>query len=596
MSKQYGRIPLWQLTPKELAKWRSVYAPKEDDTSIPPATATGDTATPPPAVVTARGLPDARGLTCGTCRLEFDDVKAQQTHFKSDFHVYNLKRKSKGLDCVGESDFDAYVVASAAARQRRASADASDETSDDRHASSVHHPLDLSWSSSSDEDSDTDDTSTSATIKEPLQAYTDATSVFKIYNAAFPDYSDKSKDAYVATLESVQSLASSSFQWAVLLFRAGRFAGGVFRKDKVLVHKCFERYTTRRKQGGSQSAHDSAGGKAKSAGAQLRRYNEMALTHDISDLLTKWGPELDGCDRIFLGVAKTSRGIFFDKTGLTTGDPRLRSVPFGTLRPTYDEVCRVRGVLASAQFSPFREFEVKVSTPTTTKPKKVTAVVMPPPTTTAPVEPAPPAPMPPPPLVAAVDAHDIDAIEALLATTEANVNATDGTLRTALHVAAQHNLIDVLERLLAAGADPCMGDDHQRVPYFFASTKDARNVFRRFRGAAPDRWDYDAAKIPAALTDEMEEAAKAREKEKKKRAKERKKEAKAAEDQLKREQDAAAAEAAARRAKELACAMCGEPSGAKPFVRLEFKYCSTKCVNDHKRQLMADAAIKRFGQ
>lgn len=46
---------------------------------------------------------------------------------------------------------------------------------------------------------------------------------------------------------------------------------------QVLAHKTFHRYTTRRKQGGSQSVNDNAKGPAKSAGAQLRRYGEQAL-------------------------------------------------------------------------------------------------------------------------------------------------------------------------------------------------------------------------------------------------------------------------------------------------------------------------------
>jgi len=39
----------------------------------------------------------------------------------------------------------------------------------------------------------------------------------------------------------------------------------------------FIRYTTRRKQGGSQASNDNAKGKAKSAGANLRRYNEQMI-------------------------------------------------------------------------------------------------------------------------------------------------------------------------------------------------------------------------------------------------------------------------------------------------------------------------------
>jgi hypothetical protein len=33
-----------------------------------------------------------------------------------------------------------------------------------------------------------------------------------------------------------------------------------------------------------------------------------------------------------------------------------------------------------------------------------------------------------------------------------------------------------------------------------------RDAFRRFRAAAPDAWDYDAADIPAALTEQLEAA------------------------------------------------------------------------------------------
>lgn len=43
----------------------------------------------------------------------------------------------------------------------------------------------------------------------------------------------------------------------------------------ILIHRIF---IARRKQGGSQSANDNANGKAKSAGAQIRRHNETALT------------------------------------------------------------------------------------------------------------------------------------------------------------------------------------------------------------------------------------------------------------------------------------------------------------------------------
>ncbi|OQR83283.1 hypothetical protein ACHHYP_14917, partial [Achlya hypogyna] len=328
--QRYGSIPLWELG--NLATWRSLNGDNLDaSVDVPEALASPTSVTE--AMLPIRVLPDVRGLTCGTCRLEFDDVKEQQNHFKTDYHVYNLKRKSKGLECVELSEYQAFVNVQTTTTKKTTAG--SDDDEDERH------PLDLALSS---DEADSDDDSEGNVQREPLQAFSGDKLLYKIYNATFPQWSEKNKTNFQATVAMVQDLVAdaSYYQWAIFLFRAGRFAGAVFQKDKVLVHKAFQRYTTRRKQGGSQSAHDAAGGKAKSAGAQLRRYNEMALQQDISELLTLWKPQLQNCTRIFIGSAKTSRGLFFEKTGLTSDDPRIRKVPFGTLRPTYDEVCRVR--------------------------------------------------------------------------------------------------------------------------------------------------------------------------------------------------------------------------------------------------------------
>lgn len=100
-------------------------------------------------------------------------------------------------------------------------------------------------------------------------------------------------------------------QWAVLLFRAGYFAGAIFQgKDAkpchAIVHKCFQRYTVRKKQGGAQSTHDAEGGKARSAGSWLRRQNTIALREDIHLLLASWGALLTSCTRIFIAASKRS--------------------------------------------------------------------------------------------------------------------------------------------------------------------------------------------------------------------------------------------------------------------------------------------------
>ena len=74
-------------------------------------------------------------------------------------------------------------------------------------------------------------------------------------------------------LDALNCLITSKLRWTVLMLRSGHFAGAVFDKDNAIVHKTFHRYTTRRKQGGAQSACDGSGNAPKSAGASLRRYN-----------------------------------------------------------------------------------------------------------------------------------------------------------------------------------------------------------------------------------------------------------------------------------------------------------------------------------
>ena len=46
----------------------------------------------------------------------------------------------------------------------------------------------------------------------------------------------------------------------------------------MIAHKTFHRYVVRAKRGTAQSARDAQGNAPKSAGANLRRYNEAALT------------------------------------------------------------------------------------------------------------------------------------------------------------------------------------------------------------------------------------------------------------------------------------------------------------------------------
>ena len=140
-------------------------------------------------------------------------------------------------------------------------------------------------------------------------------------------------------------------QWIILLYTSGHFSAGIFSNGVLQKSKTIHRYTTRRKQGGSQASHDSGGGgPAKSAGAQIRRHNEIILHKEIHALLRiEWTIEMQDCDSIFISATKRNADVFFgSRTQGTKGepavqksDPRVQRVPFQTRRPTLREVTRV---------------------------------------------------------------------------------------------------------------------------------------------------------------------------------------------------------------------------------------------------------------
>ena len=116
------------------------------------------------------------------------------------------------------------------------------------------------------------------------------------------------------------------------------------REATVLAHKTFHRYTTRRKQGGAQSANDSAKGAAHSAGSSLRRYNEVALTDEVRHLLSDWKGMIDSSELLFVrATGNTNRRTLFgpyEGQILRQNDSRLRGFPFSTRRATQNELMR----------------------------------------------------------------------------------------------------------------------------------------------------------------------------------------------------------------------------------------------------------------
>lgn len=139
--------------------------------------------------------------------------------------------------------------------------------------------------------------------------------------------------------------------WLVFLLAGGRFAGAVFDGESVVVHKTFQRYVIRAKQGGSQASRDAQQHQSapKSAGANLRRYNQMALANDIQELLDEWSSHIKQAEFIFLRCSSYHRSIFFagKAPAFSKNDSRMKNIPFVTHRPSFEEVKRVHKKLAN---------------------------------------------------------------------------------------------------------------------------------------------------------------------------------------------------------------------------------------------------------
>ncbi|XP_059676680.1 tRNA endonuclease ANKZF1 [Gavia stellata] len=178
---------------------------------------------------------------------------------------------------------------------------------------------------------------------------------------------------------------------------------------------------------------------------------------------------------------------------------------------------------------------------------------------------------------------------------------------TLLHVAAQAGKAEAVCLLLEAGADPALRDGQERTPYCVSADKLTRNTFRKFMVDHPDKYDYSRAKVPGPLTQEMEakklerkRAQKAQRKQREQAQREerqrweqeqgekqrfaalsdREKRALAAERRLAAQlQDAGTTLANISR-----CWHCGESLlGRIPFHYLDFSFCSTACLQTHRR-------------
>lgn len=519
-----------------------------------------------------------------------------RSHYKTDWHRYNLKRKLRNQPPVSEDVFDELTEVSSI----EASDSESDESDDGGERSKVGSPFVMLPFSGGKE-------------KKALVVYKQVLSAKKD--------TEKIKDVSFI-LEKLQSFQTSKC-WTLLMLGAGHFAGTVIdcKSGKAIVHKTFHRYTTRRKQGGAQSSNDASKGNAKSAGAGLRRYNEQALREEIRALLSDWKAHLSNSNLIFIRAPGASRKtLFYDGGPLDAQDERIRSFPFTTRRPTFGELQRCFKELTTVQIQDIEEdVNGESKQPPAPKPSKAVAK----PATTTPdtaIEAEPPMDPELSKLTDAIKRNKLPLFKSLLQSFPHFLCTTlpDGT--TLLHLASSSGHPEIVTYLLSQGADPTTPATKRTLrPYDIAKDKETRDAFRRFVYHNPDEWNWKESHIPGPLTPEMEEQQKQKEKEKKKKLKEKQKAYKAAKEkesppppepvlaekikkstphlskltktdressgltpqqraQLDREKRAVAAEARMR-ARMNQCGACGRSLvGVTPFEKFQFRYCSLVCV------------------
>ncbi|KAK4181226.1 hypothetical protein QBC36DRAFT_296943 [Triangularia setosa] len=517
---------------------------------------------------------------CSLCSLSFVTVQDQREHLKTDLHHYNLKQKLHGLNPVSEAEFEKLVDQLDESISGSESEDNEDEEQETGCKETTLTALLKKQATLADkrkpnDEGDEETKQKRGTGKTPLLWFESPKlperTYYGIYRALFTAEELEKEDAIVEAIKKRQLapismpkppkdaqsvLATYKGQHIFMcMIGGGHFAamvvsltpkkskhgttGPLNREAVVLAHKTFHRYTTRRKQGGSQSANDNAKGTAHSAGSSLRRYNEQALVEDVRNLLKDWKNLIDTSDLLFIrATGMTNRRTLFgpyEGQVLRTNDPRIRGFPFNTRRATQNELMRSFIELTRLKVKEIQpEPEASAAEPSKT-PKSN--------------ESKPPAPKLSEEEEAAIfHTTQIQSIirrsklPALLSyLTNNNLDANflfqpkdtqqNHHTPTLLHFAASQNSAAVIVGLITrAGADPTILNSEGKTPFDLAGDRATRDAFRVARSEAGEqKWDWEAAHVSVAL--KKEDADKRAEREKKEEEKRRK----AEEERLKKE-------------------------------------------------------------
>lgn len=232
----------------------------------PSADPLADSSTAAEAGGAAPPASEAAAGTCNTCGATWDSPPEWRQHFCSDWHRFNLKRRTAGLPGVSEQEWEALV-------------DRDDVGS-------------ISGSESDSSEPEEDKPGTRAPGKQPHFLFGSPGSQLAVWRALVaPDREalaaaggePRSADDCLAALRRVRAQGGT---FAVILLRGGHFVVAAFslqpervanaslsekERFRVVAHKSAHRYVVRAGQGGKQTAKDATGKYARSAGSRLRR-------------------------------------------------------------------------------------------------------------------------------------------------------------------------------------------------------------------------------------------------------------------------------------------------------------------------------------
>ncbi|TIB84028.1 hypothetical protein E3Q06_02570 [Wallemia mellicola] len=560
----------------EILKLRSVDAQDEDiDAATEKVEIEGDKQT---AVTT--DTQQRKKYFCSTTQASFDTIEELRMHFHSDWYRYCVKLKADGRDTVSEDGFEEMLDDLS---------DSNDEEGEeDRLSKLLNKQTKLNTLSNSKIDDDDAFYAQKVLNRTPLVWFDvkddnldDDTpgAQLGIYRALFPSPTPPSDEITnylhkIQLSESQLSATESPRRWTLIMIGGGHFAAcvvsivpQVVRRNKrtevdigiVLKQKTFHRYTTRltglsarRKQGGAQSSNDMAKGKANSAGAMIRRYNEQALADDVRELLNEWKEDVDASERIFVrATSSANRRILFGSSNnddciMKKTDPRVRGFPFPTRRPTHNELIRCFQELTKVRVTyhtqnQLREQDEAWLAKVAPKPKPVFPQQQ---KTLSQTETARKLT---PEEEEEIRINDIknkaiemtskDRLEALKThldknqTIFSNLDHSIDNDNNLLQVASLNNSYNIINWLLIDKEVDPTAHGGSRTAYELAKGKESRDAFRLAMGRLPNKWNWiDGARVPSALTPEQlaQSTTSAKDKERKKNLRDRMKEKRSA--------------------------------------------------------------------